>query len=93
MCAFQSAFWQPEPQYAATAHTEHFFSGTPVAPHDQQLFLGRGGSCWEAATKGAAATAANAARAGAAAGAEEEEEEASSDDGTETSANTSMIVA
>ena len=55
MCAFQSIFWQPAPQYAATAHPEHFFSGTPVALHDQQLFLDRGGSCWEAAVKGKAA--------------------------------------
>ena len=45
LCAFQSAFWQTAPQYAATTHTEHFFSGTPVAPHDQQLFLGREGCC------------------------------------------------
>ena len=46
LCAFQSAFWQPALQYAATAHMEHFFSGMPVAQHDQQLFLGRGGrSC------------------------------------------------
>ena len=44
LCAFQSAFWQPTLQYDATAHTEHFFSGTPVTPHEQQLFLGRGGS-------------------------------------------------
>ena len=30
----------------------------PVAPHDQQLFLGRGGgSCWEAAAVGVIATA------------------------------------
>ena len=36
LCAFQSVFWQPAPQYVATVHTEHFFSGTPVAPHDQQ---------------------------------------------------------
>ena len=52
LCAFQSIFWQPAPQYAATAQTEHFFSGTPAAPHHQQLFLGRGGSsCWEAAAE------------------------------------------
>ena len=52
LCAFQSVFWQPAPQYAATAHPEHFFSDTPVAPHDQQLLLGRGGSCREAADSG-----------------------------------------
>ena len=39
LCAFQSAFWQAAPQYAATAHTEHFFSDTPFAPHDQQSFF------------------------------------------------------
>ena len=55
LCIFQSAFWQPAPQYAATVHTEHFFSGTPVVPHVQQLFLGGGGSnCWEAASEGKA---------------------------------------
>ena len=38
LCAFQSAFWQAAPQYAATVHTEHFFSGTPAAPQHQQTF-------------------------------------------------------
>ena len=57
LCTFQSAFWQAASQYAATAHTEHFFSGTPVIPQDQQLFLGRGGRCREAAGEGEAAAA------------------------------------
>ena len=38
LCTPQSAFWQAAPQYDATAHTEHFFSGTPVAPQNQQGF-------------------------------------------------------
>ena len=45
LCTFQSIFWQPATQYDATAHTEHFFSGMPVAPHDQQLFLGLPTGC------------------------------------------------
>ena len=40
MCPFQSDFWQTALQYVATVHTEHFFSGTPVAPHDQHSFFG-----------------------------------------------------
>ena len=40
LCPFQSAFWQPALQYVATVHTEHFFSGTPAAPHDQHSFFG-----------------------------------------------------
>ena len=59
LCAFQSACWQSVPQYAATEHLEHFFSGTPVALHDQQLFLAREGNCAAAAAADgkAAATA------------------------------------
>ena len=38
LCTFQSAIWQAASQYDATAHAEHFFSGMPVAPQDQQGF-------------------------------------------------------